>query len=103
MNPSQDITAMRCGIADERALQIFQKNNTTLRTLIVQSMFDWWHNPLENNGRNGAVLATIQAWPVRMPETEWFDSKECLTLHSSLIRTGTNEVFADPRRWRRSV
>ena len=93
--PVQDIMAMRCAIADEQERQIFQKNNTALKTLIVQSMFDWWHSPLENNGRNSEVAATIQARPVGMPETEWLDSKQCLALHSSLIRTGKNEVFAE--------
>ena len=93
--PVQNIMAMRRAIADEQERQIFQKNNTTLKTLIVQSMFDWWHSPLENNGRNSKVAATIQARPVGMPETEWLDSKQCLALHSSLIRTGKNEVFAE--------
>ena len=82
--PVQDIMAMRCAIADEQKRQIFQKNNTTLKTLIVQSMFDWWHSPLENNGRNSEVAATIQARPVGMPETEWLDSKQCLALPSLL-------------------
>jgi len=52
-------------------------------------------NSLENNGRNGEVAAAIQARPVGMLDTAWVNSAQSLAIHSSLIRTGQNEVFAE--------
>ena len=58
-------------------------------------MLDWSRSPLENNGRNGEVAAAIQARSAGMLETAWVNSAQSLALHSSLIRTGKNEVFAE--------
>ena len=93
--PVEEIVAMRSVITDEQERQVLQKNNATLKTMIAQSMFDWWHSPLDNNGRNDEVAGAIKARPAGMPETEWLESYQCLSLHSSLIRTGRNEVFAE--------
>ena len=58
-------------------------------------MLDWSRSPLENNGRNGEVAAAIQTRSAEMLETAWVNSAQSLALHSSLIRTGKNEVFAE--------
>ena len=91
----KEVMAMRHAIADEQERHIFQKGNATLRMLINQSMFDWWHSPSENNGRNGEVAAAIQARANGVSEREWLDSADALALHSTLVRTGRNEVFAE--------
>ena len=93
--PEKEINAMRNAIAAEQERQINQKGNTFLQTLIGQSMLDWSRSPLENNGRNGEVAAAIQARSAGMLETAWANSLQSLALHSSLIRTGKNEVFAE--------
>ena len=93
--PAKEINAMRNAIAAEQERQINQKGNTFLQTLIGQSMLNWLRSPLENNGRNGEVAAAIQARPAGMLETAWVNSAQSLALHSSLIRTGKNEVFAE--------
>ena len=93
--PAEEINAMRSAIAEEQERQINQKGNVTVKTLIGQSMLDWSRSPLENNGRNAEVTAAIQARPVGMLETAWVNSAQSLGLHSSLIRTGRNEVFAE--------
>lgn len=93
--PVEDIKAMRRAIADEQDRQVADKGNGTLQTLISQSMFDWWHSPSENNGRNSEVAAGIRGRPTGMDENAWLNSSQALALHSSLIRTGRNDVFAE--------
>ena len=92
--PSEKIDAMRNTIADEQEKQILN-GNTALQTLIVQSLIDWSRSPIENNGRNAEVQGALQSLPAGATENEWFHSPEALKLHSALVRTGKNEVFAE--------
>ena len=92
--PSEKIDAMRNTIADEQEKQILN-GNTALQTLIVQSLFDWSRSPMENNGRNAEVQGALQSLPAGATENEWFHSPDALKLHSALVRTGKNEVFAE--------
>ena len=93
--PAEEINAMRSAIAAEQERQINQKGNSFLQTLIGQSMLDWSRSPLENNGRNREVATAIQARSAGMLGTAWVNSPQSLALHSSLIRNGKNEVFAE--------
>ena len=93
--PAEEINAMRSAIAAEQERQINQKGNSFLQTLIGQSMLDWSRSPLENNGRNREVATAIRARSAGMLETAWVNSPQSLALHSSLIRNGKNEVFAE--------
>ena len=92
--PSEQIIAMRNAIADEQEKQI-SNGNTALQTLIVQSLIDWSRGPLENNGRNAEVQQALQSLPAGASENEWLYSPDALDLHSALVRTGQNEVFAE--------
>lgn len=92
--PSEQIIAMRNAIADEQEKQI-SNGNTALQTLIVQSLIDWSRSPLENNGRNAEVQQAPQSLPAGASENEWLYSPDALDLHSALVRTGQNEVFAE--------
>ena len=92
--PSEQIVAMRNAIAEEQEKQILN-GNTGLQTLIVQSLIDWSRSPMENNGRNAEVQEALQSLPAGATENEWFFSPDALNLHSALLRTGKNEVFAE--------
>ena len=92
--PLQQIVAMRNAIADEQEKQI-SNGNTALKTLIAQSLIDWSRSPMENNGRNGEVQVALQTRPAGATENEWFHSPDALDLHSALLRTGENKVFAE--------
>ena len=47
------------------------------------------------NGRNAEVQGALQSLPAGATENEWFHSPDALKLHSALVRTGKNEVFAE--------
>lgn len=90
----QQIVSMRDAIAGMQEKLILQ-GDATLQTLIMQSLIDWSRNPTENNGRNAEVAAALQSLPEGVQEEEWLNSRDALALHSSLIRTGRHEVFAE--------
>ncbi|KAJ7330570.1 Cysteine-type peptidase [Desmophyllum pertusum] len=90
----QQILSMRNAIANEQE-KLISKGNVTLRNLIGQTLIDWSRNPTGNNGRNAEVEAALQSLPAGVQESEWLNSKDALDLHSSLIRTGRYEVFAE--------
>lgn len=41
------------------------------------------------------MLEALQSLPAGATENEWFYSPDALDLHSALVRTGENEVFAE--------
>lgn len=49
--------------------------------MIGQTMFDWWHIPLENGGRNGEVTTELEAQPPGVSEMDWLESDQSLVLH----------------------
>ena len=85
---------MRNAIPDEQKKQI-SNGNTALQTLIVRSLTDWSHSPMENNARNAEAQVVLQSLPAGATENEWFHSLDALELHSALVRTGQNEVSAE--------
>jgi len=85
---------MRNEIADEQEKQI-SNGNTALQTLIVQSLINWSHRPMENNARNAEAQAVLQSLPAGATESEWFHSPDALDRHSALVLTGQNEFFAE--------
>lgn len=93
VNPQQ-ILLMRNAIAKMQE-QAISKGNWKLQNLIAQSMFDWSRSPMENNRRNEEVAAAVQSLPAGVKEMDWLSSKPALELHSSLIRNGLHEVFAE--------
>ena len=93
--PADEVYAMRQAIAEEQERQTLQKCNAGLRTMIGQSMFDWWRSPLENGGRNSEVAAALKDRPAAVPEMDWLQSDQSIALHSTLVRTGGKEVFAE--------
>lgn len=90
----QQILLMRNAIAKIQEEAIC-KGNRKLQNLIGQSMFDWSRSPMENNQRNEEVAAALQSLPPGVQEMDWLCSKDALELHSSLIRNGLHEVFAE--------
>ena len=90
----QQILLMRNAIAKIQEEEI-SKGNRRLQNLIGQSMFDWSRSPLENNRRNEEVAAALRSLPAGVQEMDWLISKDALDLHSSLIRNGLHEVFAE--------
>ena len=90
----QQILLMRNTIAKIQE-EAIAKGNRKLQTLIGQSMFDWSRSPMENNQRNEEVAAALQSLPAGVQEMDWLSSKDALDLHSSLIRSGLHEVFAE--------
>ena len=90
----QQILLMRNAIAKIQEEAIF-KGNRKLQDLIGQSMFDWSRSPMENNRRNEEVTVALQSLPPGVQEMDWLSSKDALELHSSLIRNGLHEVFAE--------
>ena len=93
--PADEVYAMRQAIAEEQERQTLQKCNAGLRTMIGQSMFDWWRSPLENGGRNSEVAAALKDRPAAVPEMDWLQSDQSIALHSTLVRTRGKEVFAE--------
>lgn len=91
----QQILSMRHAIADAQDQQIHDKNNTILQHLIKERLLDWSKSPMENGGRNAEVQAAFQSLPAGVDESQWLDSKDAVDLHSSLIRTGKNQVFGE--------
>ena len=90
-----EVALMRQAIAGEQQQHVLEKGNACLKTLISQSMTDWYQNPLQNNGANEEVWTAVQNRPEGVTETEWLSSPEALELHSSLIKNGQNVVFAE--------
>ncbi len=88
------ILSMRNAIADIQE-KLVSEGNDGLKDLIGHSLIDWSRNQMENNGRNAEVVAALQSLPSGVDEMEWLNSKDALDLHSSLIRTGRNDVFAE--------
>lgn len=83
--------------------EAISKGNRKLQTLIGQSMLDWSRSPMENSGRNEEVAAALQSLPAGVQEMDWLSSKDALDLHSSLIRGGLHEVFAESSEMRLSA
>ena len=75
--------------------EAISKGNQKLQNLIGLSMFDWSRSPMENNRRNEEVAVALQSLPPGVQEMDWLSSKDALELHSSLIRNGLHEVFAE--------
>ena len=91
----QQTTAMRHTIADLEQTEILEKSNSTMHTLVKQALVDWSRNPEENGGRNRQVADAVGCLPTGASEDEWFQSSQALDIHSSMVRSGSEQVFAE--------
>lgn len=91
----EQINAMRHDIANLQHTKVALRNNEGIH-LVRQSLFDWSRSPQENEGRNREVYdATQRLASGHQNENNWFKSMEALAMHSSMIRTGLKQVFAE--------